>query len=779
MMVFAAMIFLSAFLLFQVQPIMGKFFLPWFGGMPSVWTACMLFFQVALLLGYTYGHSLAGWIAWRRHRWIHPLFLSISFLLLLSCWWKWGAPLLPDSSWKPKDVDHPVSGILLLLGISVGLPCLMLASTSPLIQHWYGRVFPPKSPYRLYALSNLGSMLALLSYPVLVEPFLPLYRQTEIWLAGYFAFVVGSVYCSLKSDVGSGLAAEQDGFPHAGSVFGDKSSSPLRPPVRVLVAWGGLAACASVLLLAVTNEVCQEVAVFPFLWILPLSLYLITFILCFDSERWYCRSLFMGAYVLIACLSVMALHAGIEMSVPLQVLVYSLLLFCGAMICHGELVRMKPAPQFLTLFYLLVSLGGAAGGAFTALVAPRIFAGFWEFHLALWLVAALAVLILWRDRSSWVHLRSPWPALLVLFFLGVTAQAVFQANFDQAPFATWWDRFHSWINLLFGLFLFVLWGFHLLRKMKGGRNPLWLSLRCLLVSLAILGGVLMAQIKNSLLDAKTVVRNFYGVLTVLEEEKQDPEERILRLRHGRITHGLQYQHPDKASLLNTYYGPHSGIGLAFQYQRKRTLLNQEDYRLRIGVVGLGVGTLAAYTYAGDDLFIYEINPAVIQLSSPPRPIFTYLADSRSQKTVIPGDARVSLEQEMDRRDSRQFDLLAIDAFSSDSIPVHLLTKEAMAVYLYHLKPSGILAFHVSNRFLDLKPVVQGLASHYQLECARVEMKREGVFWRSVWLLVSRDREMLKDALIAKAIRSNENPPAQPLLWTDSFSNLFRCLHSRH
>lgn len=772
---FAVTIFLSAFLLFQIQPLLGKFLLPWFGGTPAVWTTCMLFFQLVLVLGYAYGHWLACLPSPRKGRWFHPilLLLTCSSIFLLAI--MWGRPLLPSTGWRPTSEQMPTAKILVLLSASVGLPYMILASTSPLVQHWFSRCNPGRSPYRLYALSNFASMLALITYPVAIEPFLPLNLQAKLWSAGFLFFALFCSYCCRKAFQPS-LSFEELNCPtSAGFLNKPGEMAEGSPSIGSCSAWLGLAACASVLLLSVTNQICQEIAVIPFLWILPLSLYLISFIICFDNEKWYRRNLFMSGLLVSVCLVVFALQAGMEIHVFWQILFYSLMLFFAAMVCHGELVRRKPGTRHLTLFYLLVAIGGACGGLFVSLMSPRLFPGYWELHLSIWVVSFSAVLVYCLDRDSWVYCRLPWPAFFILMLLGWVALAVFHEDFDDAPFRTLWRIPATWPAGMLVLFLLILWGLGWLKKMGRGGNYSWLNIRCMIASLLILAGLLVSQIRSSMGYVKEVVRNFYGVLMVLEENVNDPAEHLLRLRHGRITHGLQYQAPEKRGLLTTYYNAASGLGLAFQKQRRERLMDDSSGGLRVGMLGLGVGTIAGFTSRGDVLRIYEINPDIVALSSAPPLAFTYLRDSAARKEIVLGDARISLEREMEQNSPQRLDILAIDAFSSDSIPVHLLTREAMAVYLYHLSSRGIIAIHVSNRYLNLQPVIWALAEEYQLASTLVMTRKEGINWRSDWFLLSRDPGLLKDPMIEKV---GQLPPLKSQLgrlWTDSFSNLFQCV----
>ena len=437
MLYYALTTFLSAFLLFLVQPIIGKFVLPWFGGTPAVWTTCMLFFQVLLLLGYAYAHFLVVRCNPRIQRRIHLVVLLLSLLVVLTLSITWKSPILPGASWKPQNSDHPTWSVIQLLAISIGFPFWILSTTGPLLQGWFSRVHRGVSAYRLYALSNLGSLLALISYPFLVEPMLSLRRQAAVWTSGYLAFAVSCAACAFQT---ARVAGEGNPLNQSDTSAMEKGESPQqsdwsRPSWKQHLLWVGLAAAASIMLLATTNQICQEVAVIPFLWVLPLCLYLVSFILCFESDRWYSRRIFLPVLFLAVSLAAGVLYEGVDAKILVQVLVYSFALFTCCMVCHGELVTLKPASHYLTSFYLMIASGGAAGGIFTGLVAPRIFKGYWELHFGLWLCCFLAVIILVSDKSSWIYCRHPWPSLFVVFALVILANTLMDEDFSDSLIA--------------------------------------------------------------------------------------------------------------------------------------------------------------------------------------------------------------------------------------------------------------------------------------------------------------------------------------------------------
>ena len=615
---------------------------------------------------------------------------------------------------------------------------------------------------RLYALSNVGSLLALVTYPFVVEPGLTLHAQALVWAGGFVLFAAACALCAKRfaSSPGAMLAP-------AGEV------TPSEPPSwsRRLV-WVALAACASIGLLATTNQLCQEVASIPFLWVLPLCLYLLSFILCFESDRVYRRAIFGPALAVGLGAAAFVLSKGLEVPIRYQVVAYAFALFAVCMVCHGELTRLKPGPRHLTSFYLMVAAGGAAGGIFVGLIAPRIFRGFWEYHLSLVAAGLLALVALALDPGSWLRAGRPWPALLALLAALALAMKVKRLPaWDTAVEFASHDITQTarQASLLAGILLLVgvlLW---VTRALWWRPAHPWFAATCLTLGLALLAAVLQTDIDDFKSGAVLVTRNFYGVLTVEEQYADNPEMHLLRLRHGRIIHGFQYQAPAKRDQPTSYYSNRSGIGLAILKHPHRAT------GLRIGVVGLGVGTVAAFAQRGDMVRFYDINSEVVRMSLGAHRVFTYLADSFGKVEVVQGDARLSLERELAEGRPQQFDVLAIDAFSSDAIPVHLLTREAIAVDLAHLaRPDGILAVHISNRYLDLKPVVRGFADALDLDASMVDVGDEGGFWGSTWILLSPEGDVLdRSGIDEDATELEVEKPIR--LWTDDYSNLFQVL----
>jgi len=684
---FAVTIFLSAFLLFQVQPMIAKLILPWFGGSAAVWVTCMLFFQIALLLGYGYAHLMVRTVPLRHQGLVHIALLIVSLATL---------PILPNPRWKPAGGEDPLFGIMGLLALTVGLPYMLLSSTSPLLQSWYARSREGALPYRFFALSNLGSMLALLSYPILVEPYLSNQTQVWVWSGAFVAFACCCVAVALASRKGHAAVVES------------LEEAPA-PGWTVRILWMLLAAAASAMLLAITNHMTQNVAAIPFLWIVPLSLYLLSFILCFESHRWYSRLVFVPIFAVgLGSLAwfITAMETPDKLILPLVYLAMMLFVIC--MVCHGELARMKPDAAHLTGFYLTVSVGGAVGGLFVAFFAPRVFNALYE----------LAVLV------------SVCPWLLLWVFLRERLQAAEVAPAEDIPPARRWYAHPA------------LWW------------SAW-SVACAL-SLGMAGYLARGQF-NNVKGARLLVRNFYGALRV--SDIFDEGIPVRQLSHGTINHGEQILDPLRRRWPTTYYGPTSGVGLTL-----RKL--QESGPIRYGVIGLGTGTLATYARKGDYCRIYDINPLVMDLA---RTQFTFVPQSPAKVDTVLGDARLSLE-----RDSPQnFDVIAVDAFSSDSIPIHLLTREAFLVYWRQLKPDGVLAVHVSNRYLALEPVVHLAAESMGKHTAFISSEEDTAadVFTSDWVLVTSRPGFLEN----EPIKSARSEPTRPRIrmWTDDYSNLWQ------
>ena len=649
MLLFPVTIFLSAFLLFSIQPIVARQLLPLYGGTPAMWTACLLFFQAVLILGYHYAHRLSSLgISSQRlhHTWV--LLVPLFFQILAS-------------GFVVSEGGDPTLSVMKRLFLLCGLEAMVLSATSPLLQQWY-EAATGRAPYRLYALSNAGSLLALLAYPVLIEPLVPLRWQLAGWRIGYW------IFAALCATLAWRFASQRE------------RAAPVSVPRGQFALWMLLSGLGAMLLAATTNQLTLEVAVSPFLWVLPLAIYLACFILVFESERWYQPHIFGSVAAVAVMMAVMAQVGGLSMPLWVRLGIYCLTLFTGCMICFGELVARKPEAGALTKFYLAIALGGAAGTAFVALVAPRIFTSYVEFPLAL--MGCMAVRYLgWRNEPGVGVARYAIPGI------AITAALVLLARQDA-------------------------------------------------------DGVLEKR------------RNFFGTLRVsLSKDEVGP---LKELYNGTILHGYQYQDADKRRVPTAYYGPNAGAGAV--------LASLGAPRARVGIVGLGVGTLARYGRPGDTYRFYEINPDVVDIA---RTQFSFLRESAADVEIVVGDARRMLE-----RERGQFDVLVVDAFSSDAIPTHLLTLECARLYQNKLKPGGALLIHISNKSVDLAPIVRGLGA--ALGWNAVRLHSEGRYG-STWMLLTGNAELLALPAIREITTVYGDREPAPMVWTDDFASLWRVL----
>jgi len=717
---YALSVLLSAFLLFQIQPMIGKFILPWFGGTPAVWSTVLLFFQALLTAGYAYAYWLLARLRDRLQGIVHLGMLGLSLVLLLLAALAWPSPLTPGVGWRPPGNELPVWGIFRILAVSVGMPYFLLSSNSTLMQAWFSRDGHSQTPYRLYALSNLGSLVALISYPILFEPNLTVRAQACLWSAGYAVFAISAAYLALRVSRRAHAGTRQ-------AVGESLPSEDQRPDIRVYALWIALAACASILLIAVTSQITQEVAVIPFLWVLPLTIYLLTFILAFSSERWYVRWFYLVAFFVVGALSVWMLVKWPPFSILTQIIVYALLLFICCMICHSELFKLRPHPSFLPSFYLMVALGGAAGGIFATLLAPYLFStGFWELQWGVVACGVLLTMILQYERTAPARRRQDRSGRRRAHKSG-------QPELSQR-------RAVKPVTILSAVVVLLLAGAMVL---------------------------IMRELSSETLLAR---RSFYGVSRVWEINNEIPGARAYQLTHGKTVHGFQFVADELRDVPTTFYAEDSGVGLSILNHPTR------PGNLRVGALGMGIGVIASYGQPGDVFRFYEINPDVIRIAEGEGGYFSYLSDSQAEVQIIPGDARISLERELLSGGPQSFDLLVLDAFSGDTIPLHLLTKEAFDIYLQHLKQDGIVAVHVSNRYFDLYLEAYRLADAFDLAAARIEDRGDGVqSYDSIWMLLTRDRAFVE--LPAVAGRRAERPaiPASLPVWTDDFSNLLQIL----
>jgi hypothetical protein len=682
---FYAVVALSAFLLFLVQPLIAKQILPWFGGSSAVWTTCMLFFQATLLVGYAYADVTPRALGSRNQPRAHIVVALLCLLVL---------PILAPEALKPLGSEEPISRILMLLAVTIGLPYLLLSTTSPLIQSYFARLNPGRDPYRLFALSNAASLAALVAYPAMIEPFVGVRAQALGWSIAFAFYVLLLVTLAWR-------VSRADALVPAGSIAPEMTQDSIQesaaPPSGISqLRWIALSAAGSMLLLAVSNHITQNVASVPLLWVLPLTLYLLTFILTFDGKGWYQRRFYAGPFfVLVIAMCTLLVEKTYQFDLVVQTSVFCVGLFVVCMMCHGELVMSKPAPTHLTRFYLLVSVGGALGALVVSVVAPLLFPTFLETPLAL-----LAAALLFVPVATATHSFLQW--LAVALCIGIVGTGTY-----------YWKQEHD----------------------------------------------------NSL----EVTRNFYGVMKIKAYDEPGSDNHLVRMVHGAILHGEQYTHEKWRKEPTTYYTPSSGFGRAVNQQR--TLAPRSANGIRIGMIGLGVGTVAAYCRDVDKCRIYEINTEVERLA---RKHFTFLADSPAKPEVIIGDARLSLEREA----SNQFNVLAVDAFSGDSIPMHLITDEAVRVFMKQLGSSGILAYHVSNRFLNLPPVLAEIAAKENLAGLVIEdpaQSNNALHSSSTWVLLAKSAEMLKGIEEGKPLERTTGAP----LWTDDFNNLMSVLKWKH
>lgn len=671
---FAATIFSSAFLLFLVQPLIAKQILPWFGGSAAVWSICMVFFQVVLLAGYAYSDWLTR-LPVRIQSALHILLLMVSLAIL---------PIVTSERWKPSGAEDPTLWILGLLVTTIGLPYFLLSTTGPLVQSWLARAPWGAQVYRYFSLSNLASLVSLLAYPLLIEPRTALLPQALGWSWGYAVFVclcIGTTWCAARQARESNVSSAAAPVSNGGSPLNETP-----PGWGNYLLWLALPALGSWLLLAITNHLTQNVASIPFLWVLPLSIYLLSFVLTFESDRWYQRRILLPATAVVLVLCAFGLQDSLGSDVKTALPIYGVGLFVLCMFLHGEMASMRPGPRYLTRFYLMLSLGGALGGVTVGLVAPHVLPAYYELGIGLVLVAWLGALVFKRHRP--LMLACAAVSLLCIYFLS-------------------------------------------------------------------------AQVRSDSSGARHMSRNFYGTLIIQDLiDVEAPSKSVRQMFHGSVKHGEQYLALDRRQEPTTYYGPTSGVG--------RALASAPQAPRHVGLIGLGTGTLAAYGRVGDVYRVYEINPQVFELADTE---FSFLKDSAARIERVLGDARLAMEREA----PQGMDVLAVDAFSGGSVPIHLITKEAMGVYLRHIKPDGVVAFHVTNRFLALAPVVEKVAKSHGLHVLLVhDEAKDSDLRRTDWVLVSPSAARLQHPLIQSAVVPIQAIPGLQL-WTDDFNNLFGVL----
>jgi len=689
----------------------ARFILPWFGGTAAVWTTCMMFFQTLLLLGYLYAHLMRRFVS-PRMTWV----LHLGLLLIAAA----TVSVVPADSLRPSGDENLTLGIIGVLGFTIGMPFFVLSSTGPLIQAWQSSSHQGQSPYRLYALSNLGSILALVTYPFLVERYLPMNSQALFWTIGFYCFSItccwsgwqtvqlknwsGDDFNNPLDQTGERVDGERvDGERVDGERVDGERVEMGRPSLIVTIVWFVLAATASIILLATTNLLCQEVASIPFLWILPLSLYLLSFIICFDRPAVYRRLIFMPLVVVGSIVAVGLVHLGLFTGLAFQIIALSMVCFSASMVCHGELERSKPSPKYLTGFYLVVAFGGAAGGVFVCILAPQIFTGFLEFHVGLVvsLLVVLCVLVLpSRKRSDAVS-----PSVKLLKY--GAAMSVFVVLAIVLSSAVYFLDPSYQQGLIF----------------RG--------------------------------------RNEYGLVSVVEKDG------YRQFINGRVEHGGQKVGTGKEMEHISYYVPESGVGVAFDGFREIS-----DDSLNVAVLGLGAGAMATWLEPDDRMVFFEINPMVVDIAENH---FSFLENSAGETRVELGDGRLQLQKEMEAGDRDLYDLIFIDAFSSDSIPIHLLTTECFEIYLNRLKPNGVLVSHITNRFIDLQPVILDHSLRSGLTPILVDYHSPDGKLKTRWILMTKNNDFKNSAKV-KLFEREWVDGILPVRWSDDYSSVAALLN---
>ena len=734
--VFALSMFLSAGLLFVVEPMVAKMMLPLLGGTPAVWNTCLVFFQTILLAGYAYAYASLKWFSRKVQIAQHVVLglLALAFVFL--------RPVHIGFSWQPPVDTNPVLWIFAVLAITVGLPFFFLASNTPVMQRWFAHSNhrDANDPYFLYASSNAGSLVGLLSYPLVLEPFFRLSRQSVLWGYGFLVFFALTVICAMLVWNGSQSCSKPDPVP--------LDTRPATHSWRERLLWMALAFVPSSLMLGVTTELTTDVPAIPLFWVLPLALYLISFVLVFARRQripheWMIRR---EPFLILAAL--IPTISQTKFPLPMLLLMYLSVLFAVAMVCHGELARSRPDVSRLTEFYLLMSVGGVLGGIFNSLVAPIAFRSVLEFPLVLILAALLRPAVdekrltgraaVWARRKDWL-LPLALGICMAVVFLGISRAGI---------------KPNRALNVL-------IFGYSLLWCLSFGKRPLRFGVG---VTVVLIASSFYVGTFGHVLETR---RSFFGVMRVSD----DPEGKFRRLFHGGTIHGMQSLDPARKWELLTYYEPVGPAGDIFQTSEARRSTSNW------AVIGLGAGSLSCYTQPGQNLTYYEIDPLVAEIAQDPR-WFTLLQHCAPQRKIILGDARLELRSAPDAH----YDVIVLDAFSGDSIPMHLLTREALALYLRKLAPHGILVFHISNLYLNLAPTLGALAKDAQLAgvidvdgaVSQAEIDR-GRF-PSIWVVMARDSEELS------SFRAGQTgskwvplPGGSKRVWTDDFSNLLTAI----
>jgi hypothetical protein len=712
-----------------MEPMFAKMILPLLGGAPSVWNTCIVFYQTLLLLGYVYAHATTRWLGLRWQAVLHVLLLVVVFVTL---------PVHVASGWAPPLSSNPVLWLFLLLLISVGLPFFTLSATAPLLQKWFAFTVHPsaKDPYFLYSASNLGSLIGLLGYPLLIEAYFSLPLQARIWSVSYI-FLAGTILaCAIIA-----LKSPRIGMGRLNSETMDASAGL---KIRQRTRWVLLAFVPSSLLLGVTNYITTDIAQVPLLWIIPLAIYLISFVLVFSPKAFIPHGLMVRVQPFLLVALAILFYWGFTKIVAWPFIPFHLLVFfVTAMVCHGEIAYSRPSTFHLTEYYLWISVGGVLGGVFNTLVAPQVFNSFAEYPLMI----AIACLL----RPS--------------------------LDSDQRPYTRWYDLGLPLASLvLFGLSKIGM------RYLVQGRNNLgildlivFILISCMVsvicftfrsrpmrfgfgMGAILLVGFLLTGEQEQILYRE---RNFFGIHKVVYDPKGDYH----LLFHGTTLHGAQSLNPVRIHEPLTYFHPTGPLGQVFG------VFPKNPDHARVAIIGLGTGSTASYARPGQHWTFYEIDPTVKRIATESR-YFTFLKDCPAKASVVLGDARLSLMNATDH----SYDLIVLDAFSSDAIPLHLLTKEALKLYLAKLSESGVMVFHISNRYLDLKPILGNLADHMNLVCLAQEdmdlseAEKKAKKAPSTWVVMARRSPDLNRLAADHRWKPLSTTP-KSRLWTDDFSNI--------
>ncbi|MEM5552654.1 fused MFS/spermidine synthase [Pseudoalteromonas neustonica] len=678
-MAFLITIFLSSFLLFQIQPILAKMALPIFGGGAAIWTACMLFFQLFLLLGYLYSHCLTRLSKLNHQVSIHCTLIALSLLLL---------PITSFTKSTIFEWQTPQLEIIFSLLLSIGFPYFLLSATAPLIQKWYSTIEINKEPYRLYSLSNLASLLALLSYPFVIEPIFNTTLQANIWSTLYTLFAVFMLLSGYRLYNTQTTNSENTA-----------KNTAVEKPIKVsrILLWLLLSATSVTVMVSTTNAMTINIPPTPFLWILPLCIYLLSYIICFNTEKWYVRKYWLTLFCGCSIASLLMFFIGTQFNIITQIVIYTLILFSACMLCHGELFSLKPKKHALTWFYLIMALGGVVGSAFTSIIAEYLFTQYYEFLIAIVLV-------------------------YLLFCWSVYSQQ------NTASLSKQLKKHNMHLMLMAAIALTLFGGYFLKLNNLYNQEDIYTS------------------------------RNFYGTLTV--KDFTNTEQPVRMLFDGSTSHGTQLLSTDN-TIPTSYYRENTGVSLALQHFKNETT--------KVGIIGLGTGTLASYGNAGDEYVFYELNPHVEIAANR---YFSYLSASKADVSVRLGDARITLQNELKQQGSQQYQILIVDAFSSDSIPVHLLTLEAFELYWQHLENDGLLVLHISNNHLDLLPLVATLSEKAGMQMQHFYSASDDENEHTAeWIVVTNNQDFYLDNSIKKRATYFSLNKEQRILWTDSYSNL--------